>query len=131
MKIEYFPPLGDEPAVLLIYGLEAGRVARLNELVNRLAAGSLDRVALHEVEGFEGVDGCQLFLLAGSADLGVRLVDAPYAFAFQCTFRPLSWLQISELLGPFYVNPRPNTFQWLDDFSDSPIALCISVDRGW
>ncbi len=129
MKIEYFPESHGEASVVQLYGREPDRVAELREVVWQLAHGSVSRLAVHAMSGFEAVGGCGLFLSIGPVDLGLHLVSAPCSF--ECTLRRPSWSLVEGLLEPFCVPMARSSHQWLTDFAESSVGLCIATDRGW
>jgi hypothetical protein len=129
MKIEYFDILNQEEPVVLIYGNEPENVAILKDAVHDLAVGERDRVAVYELPGYEGVDGCQLFFSAGTTERGVWLISRPKTF--ECSIRPLWWDNIEGLLEPFCKKHNTPGFQDLDYGFYSKIRLIISTDRGW
>jgi hypothetical protein len=128
MRIEYFGSPDDQPpAVVLIYGDEPGTVAILREAAQEIAAGVRDRVVVHDLPGFESVEGCKLSFSVGVSDLGVVRVGLGKTFEFIAR-RP-SWAAVVELLGPFCGETSLDSFQYLDGFGDfeSNVALIISA----
>lgn len=128
MKIEYFHPVGKERPVVLIYGNEPKNVETLKNVVHDLAGGQRQRAAVHELPGFESVDGCQLFFSTGSYDRGLVLISPPKTFELR--IRPVWWDNIEGLLEPF-CEPGSVGFNDLDYGFSSNIDLIISRDRGW
>jgi hypothetical protein len=83
---------------------------------------------VHELPGFESVDGCQLFFSAGAYDRGLTLISPPRTF--ELSIRPVWWDNIEGLLEPF-CEPGSVGFNDLDYGFFSDIDLIISTDRGW
>jgi hypothetical protein len=129
MKIEYFDLDKKDRPVVLIYGNEPKSVAILRDAVHALAQGEKARIAVHELPGFESVDGCQLFFSAEESDSGLRLIIPPRMF--ECSIRTTWWDNIEFLLEPFCEATASNGFQYLDYGFNSDIQLIISTDRGW
>jgi hypothetical protein len=128
MNIEFFADGSPDCPLILIYGREPEQAAILMQSVHRLAEGETNWIAVHELLGFNSVDGCKLFARVSSNDGGVQRL--PEREAFECLLRPASWSNIEGLLEPF---TDPNTpsgrFQWLDEHGD--VDLLISTHRGW
>jgi mRNA interferase MazF len=71
MRIEFIEHASDGPAVLL-WGNEPATVALLREHVSELARETLNELVVHELPGFEAVDGCKLTFVLTRRDRGVR-----------------------------------------------------------
>lgn len=129
MKIEYFDASDQDSAVILIYGSDTEAVETLMAAVHTLSQGSQERVAVHQLPGFEGVDGCELFFAATRSDRGVCLTAPP--LSFECGIRPLWWGNVLGLLGPFRGQFASHGHQYLDYGWSSDVQLIISTDRSW
>ena len=127
MKVEYLSEGSPECPLIRLYDFDSVTVARLNTLIMRLADGVSDTVAVHEVPDIEPVDGCQLFLQAGTRSQGVTKLSSENAF--QCTQTRLDWNNVAELVKPFCESGQLKGFQWLDDNGD--ISLLLSHDGHW
>lgn len=129
MQIEYFDLGPKERPVVLIYGNEPEKVASLVRAVHSLVSGERKRFAVHELEGFSGVDGCQLFFSVATSDRGVRRIGDPRTF--ECSLRPFWWENVEGLLEPFSSPGTSSSHQFLDTGFDSDIELIVSAGRGW
>ena len=85
------------------------------------------RVAVHELAGFESVDGCLLFFSTGTWDKGTHVLREHHSFG--CQLRPVIWHNIEGLLEPVAGPATGGSHQWLDRHGD--IHLLISDDAGW
>ena len=128
MKIEYFDSARKGESVLLIYGNEPENVTTLRKVVHQIANEQLERVAVHELPGFESVDGCELFFSLGPHDRGIVLLRQPRVF--ECRLRIVWWSNIEGLLEPFCESGFGDSNN-LDYGFSSDIGLIISRDRGW
>lgn len=113
----------------MIYGTEPEAIEALAAAVQILSQGGQQRVAVHQLPGFESVDGCELFFAAAKSDRGVRLIAPP--LIFECSIRPLWWDNVLGLLEPFCGSFTPHRHQHLDYGWSSDIQLIISANRGW
>lgn len=127
MFIEYFPLGSKNRPVILLHGYEPEVVARLREQVAALAAERTQCVAVHEIPGFESVDGCRLFMKIGSSNEGTHSLRERQTF--ECQLQPIDWYNIEGLLEPFCDPLVCNGFQWLD--THGKMNLLISTSRGW
>ena len=127
MFIEHFADGSDDCPLILLYGCEPEVVARLRHEVQLLAAGSVDRVAVHDIPGFVSVDGCRLFASVATWDSGTRPLSEPRTF--ECCLRPLVWDNVEGLLESFTLASGSNGLQWLDNHGE--LQLLISGHRGW
>lgn len=127
MFIEFFPEGSRDCPLVLLYGREPEVVSRLREQVVALSASLIDRVAVHELSGFESIDGCRLFLSVAGRDIGTHGLKEP--LTFDCKLRPITWYNIEYLLEPFTEPSFSDSFQWLD--GHGRVQLLISRFRGW
>jgi hypothetical protein len=127
VHIEFFLDGSDDCPLVLLHGRDPEAAAHLREQVASLATERVQRVAIHEVTGFESVAGCRLFASVGRSDLGTRPLRADHEF--ECQLRPVSWQTVEGLLEPFTERTFFDGFQWLD--SHGKIRLLISGHRGW
>lgn len=127
MKIEYFYLGPQKTSYVLIYGNEPEKAALLRKSVRALADGIRERVAVHEIPGFEGVDGCQLFLSTGAVEKGLKLVTPPKTF--DCILRFTFWDNMKVLLDPFCSPQQNKKFQVLSEGFSSTVDLILSTDR--
>lgn len=130
MKLEYFANGSLDCPLLLLYGAEPQPIVLFQREMNKLIQGHISQVCIHDLPGFISVDGCQLLVLLGNKDVGVRQLAA--ANQFECCLQAETWLQVVEPLEPF-VNGNGQQdgthFQCLDN--SGPISLLISTARSW
>lgn len=129
MKIEYIEAWGDYLPVALIWGNEPAKALLLREVVRKLAQGEIERAAIHELPGFEAVDGCQLFFSAGKHSRGGRLVSPPRVLEFH--LQPRWWDNIEYLLKSFCEPKETEGLQDLDVGFYTDVRLVMSRDRDW
>ncbi len=125
--IEFFPE-AEENGLILLHGDDPEAAARLQEQVGSLAAKRVQHVAIHEIPGFESVDGCRLFFSVGQEDWGTLPLQAENEFS--CELDSVSWENIIGLIEPFTKQKDRDGFQWLDS-SYGGITIIISIFRGW
>ena len=126
VRLEFF---ADEK-VVLVYGTDAARVALLHQRIVGLASGRKERVAVHELPGFEPVSGCRLFLSVGKQDRGVWLAQRPNTLEWAITAG--WWENVAGLLEPFCSEPTKEMGRNNLDYGfTSEITPIISLDRGW
>jgi hypothetical protein len=125
MRIEFFA----SEKIMLLYGTDTAAVVTLRDRVAGLASGVEERFAVHELPGFEAVDGCQLFFSTGKWNRGAFLARAPNTVEF--TITPPWWDNVAGLLEPFCLESTTRGQQYLDYGFLSDITPVISRDRGW
>jgi hypothetical protein len=129
MKVEYFADGSEDCPLVLLYGADPRDAAALSEALSGLTQSAEARVAIHELQGFSSVAGCQLFASVARSDVGMKKVLAPNVF--DCSLRVETWENVIELLEPF-CQPEaevPNRFQYLDEHGE--IRWLISSERAW
>jgi hypothetical protein len=127
VHIEFFPDGSDDCPLILLHGHDPAAASRLREQVAALAEERVERVAVHEIVGFESVGDCRLFAAFGDSDLGTRRLRVEHEF--ECQLRPVTWQNVEGLLEPFTQRSFCNGFQRLD--SHGKIRLLISGQRNW
>jgi hypothetical protein len=127
MKIEFFDFGKVQHSVILIYGNDPKSLKVLSDNVLALAREKLRRFAVHDLPGFLGVNGCELFFSVGPINRGVRLISPPKTF--ECSFRNTWWDDIEYLIEAFRQSKISDRFQHLDYGLYSDIQLKISADR--
>ncbi len=128
MQIEYFADDCTDCPLILIYGDDPTGALNLRLVVERLALGLTNDVAIHEIPGYSSVDGCQFFVKTGPSDAGVCQVEG---LIFECTLRKDTWMDMVGLLEPFadYQARDIHRHQYLNE--TGKISLLISTDRAW
>jgi hypothetical protein len=126
MKLEFLREGASDCALIRLYSFEQTQVQRLKEVFSSLAAGLCQEVALHSEPGIEAMQGCELFLQAGSRDLGI-LERKPLKFT--CALTADGWTVVADLVDAFCGPKGSKGFQWLNE--DGPVSLLLSVDGRW
>jgi hypothetical protein len=127
VRIEFLERTGEGPVVLL-WGNEPAAVDLLRQQVGELAREALDELAVDELPGFEGVDGCRLTFALSQRDQGVNPVEGG---GFVCQLRPVWWENVEGLLEPFCEPGGGARFQFLDHGWSTDIGLILSTAREW
>jgi hypothetical protein len=126
MKIEYLN--GDQPPLPLVrlYDFRSEEVNALRDACNDLADGRKSEFAVHEQPWAQSVNGCRFIWRASQKDVGVR-VPAPHQ-PLVLEYSDEAWREVEGKLSQF-VEPRPNTFNWLTMEGD--VDVLISMDGKW
>jgi hypothetical protein len=127
IQIEFFPD-AEENGLILLHGNDPQAARRLQEQVASLTSKQVQHVAIHEIPGFESVDGCRLYFTVGQSDFDTLPLRAKNEFS--CELDSISWENIVGVLEPFTERMDHDGFQWLDS-SYGGIAIIISTFRGW
>ena len=129
MNIEYVMERDpkEDRSIVLLHGDDPGAVAALAEAVRSLAAGGVERVAVHQTPGFRSVRGTELSLCLGPTDTGVALVRPPGTFEWSAP--AARWTELADFLHPFCSRISANSFQYLEDGITSGIEFMISIKR--
>ena len=125
MKLEFLPDGSPDCPLIRLYEFDRPEAWRLREIVNRLASGSHQTIALHEEKWVAPLGGCKLDLCLAAEDLGV-LQTAP--LTFQCALTADRWFDVACLVQPFSETDQSG-FQWLNE--DGKISLLLSRDGKW
>ncbi|HEV2179069.1 MAG TPA: hypothetical protein VGR59_02055 [Gemmatimonadaceae bacterium] len=115
--------------VLLIGSLTAANAAALIDAFGQLASGQTDRVAVHDLPGWESRDRLSLEAVAGAHDAGCA---RPLGSGIQlrCVLRPPTWDQIVGLLVPFAGGgDTAHAHQHLSEHG--PVTWIVSTDATW
>jgi len=124
MRIEFF----SDEKILLIYG-DADGAKVLHDRVSALASGGGGVVAVHELPGFESVEGCELFFSVGKTDRAAWRRIPPNRM--ECSIGPARWADVAGLIEPFCQPSFAPGFQHLDAGFSSEIRLILSRTRAW
>ena len=129
MRVEHITDGSPDSSLILFYGGQPQEALKLFLAMRALAVGYQAEFAIHELPGFESVDGCQVFAVSVTKDLGIAPIDRPNAFEW--ALHPDTWAQVAGLVSPFCRDPQPQglSFQYLDESGDIPII--ISTGRNW
>lgn len=126
MKIEYLE--GDQPPLPLVrlFDFQPEEVNALRKACNDLADGRISEFAMHQQPWARPVNGCRFVWRASSKDVGVRVSapDQPLVLEYSDE----AWREVEGKLSPF-VDPRPNTFNWLTMEGD--VDVLVSTDGKW
>jgi hypothetical protein len=126
MKIEYLADGSADCPMIRIYGGQSAAFLNLLRVFEQLACGVVKVVAIHDLPGFEAVNGCVLTAKAGTRDAGVRMLGADNRFKWVLT--PETWDNVAGLTEPFCKSA--GGFQWLNGVV-SDVAVLISGDGSW
>jgi hypothetical protein len=106
--LEYLPDGSPDCPLIRLYAFTPIEAAALGAAVAGLAAGTAERVAVHELPGVEPVGGCELvFRVRGWDQAVVRVGPA----AFECGFTAGTWDNVAGLVEPFAADA--GGYQWL------------------
>jgi hypothetical protein len=127
MRIEFLEHTSEGP-VILLWGDEPAAVGLLRQQVGELAREGLDEFAVHDLPGFEALDGCRLTFALSRRDRGVHPAEDG---GFVCQLRSVWWENVEGLLEPF-CQPRSGAgHQFLDYGWSTDIGLVLSTAREW
>ncbi len=122
MKVDFLQAGSEDCPLIRLYDFRSVEVQRLRHMFESLANGTMDCVALSDVES---VDGTKLTFTRATRDTGV-VQTGPQQF--DTVLSPDGWAHRVELLEPFC---EPGSgYQWLCD-SIGHIRLLISHDGSW
>lgn len=127
MKLEYFSDGSRDCPLVLLYAGNPETVQKLSKCIADLISGRLVGFAVHELEGVQSVNGCELYFCVNKQDRGVTRTSITNEF--RCQLRRESWADVAEYLEPFCGTNTPVGFQWLT--TEGEINLIISSQRGW
>ena len=132
MIVEFLRDGAPECPLVRFYSTKVDDFLRLKSLVDRLATGEDCSIELGTEDGI-ALGNMAGLTLRNSADSGLTEVD-PNKFDWSLT--PYDWESVSMLLQPFLEDPRPNTYQWLDEagrgFSSGlPVLVSMSDEGTW
>ena len=99
MKVEYFADGSTDCPLVLLYGGDPADARTLSAALHRISESHGGHAAIHDLQGFSSVDGCQLFASLAKSDLGVRRIHI--ANVFDCSLRAETWENVAELVEPF------------------------------
>jgi len=128
MLIEFVADGCSDAPLLLIYGYNVEQTRALLHVIKTIRNDLKDRIAIHAIPGFSGVDGVELYFHRSDVERGVtRERDT---MQFHCFYTGKGWQQIENLIVPFCaLNAKLGRFQWLDETSD--ISLLFATERHW
>jgi hypothetical protein len=125
MKFEYLTDGLKNRALIRLYAFSREEVRDLKELLNTLAGGECQSVALQAQIWAEPVGGCSLTLRRGTWNQGIREVGP---LKFECALSSSGWTNVEGLLEPFCESDSPG-FQWLTNYGS--VLLLISQNGQW
>jgi hypothetical protein len=131
--VEYLHQGAEACPLIRIYRGIAEEVRAMQSALWPLATHSAGGVAITQIPGFTGVDGCCLIARVGDIDRGVVPVPGGCQSAlflptrFECVLRPSSWSDVLEKLD-WFANDSGG-YQWLTD--TGPVQLLFSWDGLW
>lgn len=125
VRLEFLPEGSPECPLIRLFDFSVIEAGRLAALVADLAAGRVERIAVHELHGVAPVGGCKLVLCLRDWDQAV-LQFGPCAF--ECGFTANTWDNVAGLVKPFAVGC--GGFQWLARVPGEA-ALLLSKNGLW
>jgi hypothetical protein len=111
MKIEYLEDGSPDCPLIRIYGSDGTGLRHLRAAIRDLISGAKDSIALHQLPGFEAVDGCELTLRVASTARQKGVHQQTGALDFEWALSLPDWDTVAELIPPFI----ERGFQWLHD----------------
>ena len=125
MKLEYLPGGSPECPLIRLYDFGQSEAKQLRKLVESLATGGRENVALHNEAWVESVGGCSLNLRRANRNQGIR---QSRTLRFECLLSPGGWSNVEGLLEPF-CESETTGFQWLTYVGK--VSLLISRNGQW
>lgn len=126
MKLDYLSDDKLKQPILRLSHFTTQEIERLNNLIIQLAAGEIQRIEIHKLEGVDSVQGCQLtFCLRTWDQSTIRMDDENH---FECGFMSGTWDNIASLMEPFLNGS--NGFQWLAGVPGEA-SLLLSPSGNW
>lgn len=122
MTLEYLP---DVPLIRL-FEFTPAEAARFEAAVVRLAAGDVERVDVHALEGVRSVGNCRLTFVVRPWDQAVVRTAGPATF--ECGFTAAEWDNVAGRIEP--LTRGGSGFQWLASLPGEADIL-ISMDGQW
>jgi hypothetical protein len=133
MKLQFIPDGPKDCPLIRLWDFEPAEALRLKQMFDSMALGSQTHISLHDQQGIETIDGCQLSLSVGKHDYGIAQMGP---LVFECVLTAEGWADLAGLTEPFCSLPEPfcsltdgNTFQWLSN--NSKISLLLSPRGTW
>jgi hypothetical protein len=126
MKIEYLDGSRSPLPLVRLFDFRPDEVNALRQVCNDLADGKLTEFSVHEQPWARQVNGCRFLWRAAQKDIGVPLPSPGEPFVLE--YSDEAWREVEEKLLQF-VEPRPNTFNWLTTEGD--VEVLISMDGKW
>jgi hypothetical protein len=123
VKLEFLPD--GHPPLIRLYNFTRKDACHLVEILDSLANGTTDTVALERDIGIEAVGGCQLTLSVGTRDWGVR---AKNSVAFEGVLTRHAWEEVARL-ADLFCSSESSGFQWLT--GKGAALLLLSRDGRW
>jgi hypothetical protein len=126
MRIEYLENTSNGN-VIHLFDFSNDEIMEIKKLIDQLAQGEIDSVAMHEHALVDSTDNVHLTLQLGE-DEGVHFDERSKQFI--CVLTPDSYENMSELIVSFAEHSlEMEGFEWLDETSD--ISLLISPSQEW
>ncbi|MDY3554402.1 hypothetical protein R5W24_003524 [Gemmata sp. JC717] len=125
MRLEYLPDGSPDCPLIRLFDFVPAEAAALGSAVAALAAGQLERVAVHELPGVAPVGGCELVLRRRGRDRAVVRVGPA---AFECGLTADTWDNVAGLIEPFAADAGGH--QWLAE-APGQVSLLLSASGLW
>ena len=125
MKLEFLSEGSRDCPLIRLYQFDQPEAKQLKAIFESMAAGSQQRLALHEEPWIEAIGECRLDLEVGIRDCGV-IQRGPMRFEY--VLKEDSWSDLALLVEPFY-RDEPGVYQWLNE--RGKVSLLLSKDGKW
>ena len=126
MKLEYLATGSPDCPLIRLHDFTPVEAGHLHAALAALAAGTAERVAVHELPIVEVVGGCRLTLIRRGWDQAV--IRADRLTEFECGFTAGTWENVAGLVEPFAESV--GGFQWLAG-APGEAGLLLSASGGW
>ena len=120
MKIDYLESGSPDCPLVRIYGTSIPEFKALHSVSRQLSVGSVDRVAVEALSGYESTDGTSLIFSRSGISEG--FIQTGKKFELRIT--QAEWERIAYLIEPFL--QRAGGYQWLWDTAKDRIFLLLS-----
>ena len=92
-----------------------------------LCAGEDTIVKVHELPGFNRINGCKLTFSTSGKDIGVKEIKH---MDFICYLEPESWCHVSGQIKEL-TDVKVEGYQWLDESSDISLLMSRYETGAW
>jgi hypothetical protein len=124
--LEYLDHGSLECPLIRLFAFTPAEASRLGAAVAGLAAGTVERVAVHDLPGVEPVGGCELVFAVRGRDQAIVRVGPT---AFECRFTAGTWDNVAGLIEPFAASAVGH--QWLAGAAGGEASLLLSASGQW
>jgi hypothetical protein len=125
VRIEYMAEGSDDAPLILIWSEKSRAACQLLNGINRLKDGDCNVLRIHDLSGFEAVEGVELHATVNASVSGL-IQTSPRKFNWRLSKE--GWQTVADLLAPFCDSHNPGSYQWLHN---GKLSLVFSTMRGW